>query len=229
MRPAIPERSQSGGQPLECRNAMRAWKERYGRLPSYDWSRTHARRRGAQALERPDDAEWPSASVVGDLFGTWEAARTAAAPRHEPARAIARGDPSPASPPRPGRRAAHGRASRIHEGLLDRVLRHADRLGARRIRAAPCWCPSPSPAASPLEDRRPRAFPSLTSGGPGLAGIAANRYPRGSPPRRRRWRDCPPTCGRSWSGFVRMTCRDPSFVVRAVRRDVRTGNRARWS
>ena len=176
MRPAIPERSQSGGQPLECRNAMRAWKERYGRVPSCDWSRTHARR-GAQALERPDDAEWPSASVVGDLFGPWEAARTAAAPRHELARAIARGDPSPASPPRPGRRAASGRASRIHEGLLDRVLRHADRLGARRIHAAPCWCPSPSPAASPLEDRRPRALPSLTSGGPGLAGIAANRYP----------------------------------------------------
>lgn len=139
MRPAIPERSQSGGQPLECRNAMRAWKERYGRVPSCDWSRTHACRRGAQALERPDDAEWPSASVVDDLFGPWEAARTAAAPRDELARAIARGDPSPALPPRPGRRAAHGRASRIHEGLLGRVLRHADRLGARRIRAAPWW------------------------------------------------------------------------------------------
>ena len=57
---------------------MRAWQDRYGRLPSsYDWSRTHARRRG-QALERLDDGHWPPASVVGDVFGTWEAARAAA-------------------------------------------------------------------------------------------------------------------------------------------------------
>ena len=33
------------------REAMRAWRARYGRLPSsYDWSRTHARRRGGEAL-----------------------------------------------------------------------------------------------------------------------------------------------------------------------------------
>jgi hypothetical protein len=32
---------------------MLAWRERYGRLPtSYDWSRTHARRRGGRALAR---------------------------------------------------------------------------------------------------------------------------------------------------------------------------------
>jgi len=61
------------------RYAMRAWQDRYGRLPSsYDWSRTHARRRGGQALERLDDGDWPPASVVGDVYGTWEAARTAA-------------------------------------------------------------------------------------------------------------------------------------------------------
>ena len=60
------------------RDAMRAWQDRYGRLPSsYDWSRTHARRRG-RALERLDDGHWPPASVVGDVFGTWEAARAAA-------------------------------------------------------------------------------------------------------------------------------------------------------
>jgi hypothetical protein len=47
---------------------MRAWQHRYGRLPSsYDWSRTHARRRGAQALERLDAGDWPPASVVGDV------------------------------------------------------------------------------------------------------------------------------------------------------------------
>src|SRR5438067_12835373 len=33
--------------------AMREWHERYGRMPSsYDWSRTHANRRGGVALER---------------------------------------------------------------------------------------------------------------------------------------------------------------------------------
>jgi hypothetical protein len=31
--------------------AMHDWRERYGQLPSsYDWSRTHARRRGGEAL-----------------------------------------------------------------------------------------------------------------------------------------------------------------------------------
>jgi dienelactone hydrolase len=43
-----------------------------------DWSRTHARRRGGQALARLDKAEWPAASVVGGLFRTWAAARAAA-------------------------------------------------------------------------------------------------------------------------------------------------------
>jgi hypothetical protein len=60
------------------REAMLAWQDRYGGLPSsYDWSRTHARRRGGQALERLDGCDWPSASVVSDVFGTWEAARVA--------------------------------------------------------------------------------------------------------------------------------------------------------
>jgi AraC-like DNA-binding protein len=55
--------------------AMGEWCARYGRLPSsYDWSRTHARRRGGDGLERPGGREWPSASVVTPLFGTWAAA-----------------------------------------------------------------------------------------------------------------------------------------------------------
>src|SRR5205085_7303726 len=34
-------------------DAMLRWSTRYGRLPSsYDWSRTHARRRGGEPLER---------------------------------------------------------------------------------------------------------------------------------------------------------------------------------
>jgi AraC-like DNA-binding protein len=59
--------------------AMRNWRERYGRLPSsYDWSRTHASRRGGKALERLSEGQWPSASVVSDRFGGWAVARAAA-------------------------------------------------------------------------------------------------------------------------------------------------------
>ena len=57
---------------------MTEWRSRYGRLPtSYDWSRAHARRRGGEALERLARGEWPAASVVSSLFGTWAAARAA--------------------------------------------------------------------------------------------------------------------------------------------------------
>jgi AraC-like DNA-binding protein len=59
--------------------AMHEWRERYGRLPSsYDWSRTHARRRGGEALRRVNTSKWPAASVVTSLFGTWAAAHAAA-------------------------------------------------------------------------------------------------------------------------------------------------------
>ena len=60
-------------------DAMRAWRELHGRLPSsYDWSRTHARRRGGEALERLANHEWPSATVVTHVFGSWAVARAAA-------------------------------------------------------------------------------------------------------------------------------------------------------
>ncbi len=60
-------------------DAMGAWQARYGRLPSsYDWSRTHARRRGGEALDRLAEGEWPAWSVVTRLFGTWAVARAAA-------------------------------------------------------------------------------------------------------------------------------------------------------
>jgi len=59
--------------------AMGECRERYGRLPSsYDWSRSHARRRGGEALRRLTEGRWPSASVVSALFETWPAARAAA-------------------------------------------------------------------------------------------------------------------------------------------------------
>jgi hypothetical protein len=59
--------------------AMTEWRSRYGRLPSsYDWSRTHARQRGGEALERLARGDWPASSVVTSLFGTWASARPAA-------------------------------------------------------------------------------------------------------------------------------------------------------
>ena len=59
-------------------SAMLEWRQRYGRLPSsYDWSRTHAIRRGGGALERLLEGEWPSSGVVTHLFGSWKGARAA--------------------------------------------------------------------------------------------------------------------------------------------------------
>jgi hypothetical protein len=61
-------------------DAMWVWQARHGRLPSsYDWSRTHARRRGGEALARLAEGDWPSTSVVTRTYGTWAAAREAAA------------------------------------------------------------------------------------------------------------------------------------------------------
>ena len=39
------------------------------------WSRTHARRRGGEALKRLQVGEWPAPSTVIDLYGAWAAAR----------------------------------------------------------------------------------------------------------------------------------------------------------
>ena len=58
------------------RDTMRAWQELYGSPPSStDWSRTHARRRGGDALKRLQAGEWPAPSTVIDLYGSWAAAR----------------------------------------------------------------------------------------------------------------------------------------------------------
>jgi AraC-like DNA-binding protein len=60
-------------------DAMLEWRSRYGRLPSsYDWSRTHARRRGDEALKRLSECDWPSAGAVTGVYGTWKSARAAA-------------------------------------------------------------------------------------------------------------------------------------------------------
>jgi hypothetical protein len=61
-------------------DAMLHWSTRYGGLPSsYDWSRTHARRRGGEPLERLSTGDWPSAGVVTAFYGSWKAARAVAA------------------------------------------------------------------------------------------------------------------------------------------------------
>ena len=63
-------------------DAMLEWRARYGRLPSsYDWSLTHAFRRGGAPLQRLNAGDWPSASAVSGVYGSWKAARTAAANR----------------------------------------------------------------------------------------------------------------------------------------------------
>ncbi|MEO6859462.1 MAG: hypothetical protein ABI323_12900 [Solirubrobacteraceae bacterium] len=62
-------------------DAMRDWRARYGRLPTYDWSRSHACRRGGEALARLACGDWPAASIVTRLFGTWAAARAQASPQ----------------------------------------------------------------------------------------------------------------------------------------------------
>jgi AraC-like DNA-binding protein len=78
-------------------DAMRLWRARYGRLPSsYDWSRTHAHRRGGDALERLSAGDWPSAGAVSGIYGGWKAARAAAARQ-----IVEAGDGERRSPDRP--------------------------------------------------------------------------------------------------------------------------------
>ena len=68
-------------------DAMREWRARYRRWPSsYDWSVTHARRRGGEEFERLRDGGWPPASVVTAVCGSWLAARTEAEGREDRSR-----------------------------------------------------------------------------------------------------------------------------------------------
>ena len=50
------------------REAIRAWRARYGAAPSsYDWSRAHARRRGGEPLKRLQAGEWPAPSPLSSI------------------------------------------------------------------------------------------------------------------------------------------------------------------
>jgi len=63
------------------RGSTREWRQRYGRPPSStDWSRTHAVRRGGEALKRFRDGDWPPPSTVIDMYSTWAAALADALP-----------------------------------------------------------------------------------------------------------------------------------------------------
>jgi AraC-like DNA-binding protein len=74
--PGAIERRWTGQRVLD---AMVEWRASYGRWPSsYDWSVTHARRRGGEAFERLLEGEWPPASVVTAVCGNWPTARTQA-------------------------------------------------------------------------------------------------------------------------------------------------------
>ena len=65
------------------REAMRRWRSLYGAAPSsYDWSRTHARERGGDAVARLSTAAWPAPATVIDLYGSWAEARADACPDH---------------------------------------------------------------------------------------------------------------------------------------------------
>jgi hypothetical protein len=80
-------------------DAMLRWSARYGRIPSsYDWSRTHARRRGGEPLERLSTDDWPAAGVVTAVYGSWNAARAAAAKQFGQACDHNRGSPEAAVP-----------------------------------------------------------------------------------------------------------------------------------
>lgn len=73
---AIPARSSPNARARACA-PMRAWRACHDTPPSsYDWSRTHARRRGGQALARLAEGDWPAPGTVTDLYGTWAAAHT---------------------------------------------------------------------------------------------------------------------------------------------------------
>jgi hypothetical protein len=63
------------------RAAHQRWYERYDFVASsYDWSGTHARRRGGAALARYESGDWPSGPVIRRVYGSPANARADAFP-----------------------------------------------------------------------------------------------------------------------------------------------------
>jgi AraC-like DNA-binding protein len=94
------------------REAMRRWAELYGAAPSsYDWSATHARRRGTEAMRRLERGEWPAPATVSELYGTWAMALADAFRAIAAARATAR-TTTVDLPELPGARSVHGQRRR---------------------------------------------------------------------------------------------------------------------
>ena len=126
---------------------MRAWQARYGRWPSsYDWSRTHARRRGGQALERLGGGlavgQRPDADVRelgGSPSGGHNASRSGRGPAAFGAAWPFRSGPGMTSRPRWA-----GSRSTIH-----RTLGWPDQNGAAKSCSRPAWAYK---GAMPAED-----------------------------------------------------------------------------
>ena len=110
---------------------MRRWAERYARAPSsYDWSRTHARRHGDQALRRLESGDWPAPATVTKLYGTWaRAAADAFADPAEPGLPTGRSpkpirSPASRSPARRSRPSVPATASTRLHFVLDNFSPH---------------------------------------------------------------------------------------------------------
>jgi hypothetical protein len=117
--------------PARVLGATLLWELRYGRLPSsYDWSGTHARRRGGEALRRLNERSWPSASVVTAVWGS----RSAAAVRSVQLRAGPGWRPLPASHAKStiGHRAHFcAQSPVIHRYIRGSDVAYGDRRNAR--------------------------------------------------------------------------------------------------
>jgi hypothetical protein len=106
---------------------------RYGAPPSsYDWSVTHARRRGGKALERLREGDWPSASAVTSVLGSWAAARARA--ESDGVRTAVAGRGHRARPARSGRRRPAG--SRIAQSARTRRPLRTAAVARQRINGA---------------------------------------------------------------------------------------------
>ena len=136
------------------RGAHRFWRERFGFIASsVDWSGTHARRRGGDALERYQSARWPSQSVIRRLYGSPAAARADAFP--DPPPTTPSPPHAPAATPPPDRRVA---SSEGHVRARDDASVHGRRRAhAPSSREATTTTGATAPAPSTGHEPNPPA------------------------------------------------------------------------